>query len=300
VGDVIRTEALTKFYGRSRGVVDLDLTVRPGEVFGFLGPNGAGKTTTIRLLLDFIRPTRGRVEVLGMDSRRQSVEVRRRVGYLPGELVLYENLTGHELLTYLDNLRGRTGLRHARWLAERLDLDLSRHIRALSKGNKQKLGVVQALMHRPELLIMDEPTGGLDPLVQQEFNRLVREATAEGATFFLSSHILSEVEHLADRVGIVREGRLVLVEEVDALKARALRRLELDFARPLPAGAFEGLPGVRELTVDGCVVRCAVEGSVDALVKEAARHELLNLVSHEPDLEEIFLAYFREDEPHAA
>ncbi|MGH3372311.1 MAG: ABC transporter ATP-binding protein [Nocardioidaceae bacterium] len=300
MGEVIRTEGLTKYYGRSRGVVDLDLAVRPGEVFGFLGPNGAGKTTTIRLLLDFIRPTRGRAEVLGMDARRRSVEIRRRVGYLPGELALYENLTGHELLTYLDNLRGRADHGHAKSLAERLDLDLSRHIRALSKGNKQKLGVVQALMHRPELLIMDEPTGGLDPLVQREFNRMVREATSDGATLFLSSHVLSEVEHLADRVGIVRQGRLVVVEEVGALKAKAVRRLELDFARPVPPSAFDSLPGVRDLAVDGAVVRCAVEGSVDALVKAAARYEVLNLISHEPDLEEIFLAYFREDEPDAA
>jgi ABC-2 type transport system ATP-binding protein len=235
-----------------------------------------------------------------MDTRTRSVEVRRLVGYVPGELGLYENLTGRELLAYLANLRGRVERRRVDDLAGRLGLDLSRHVHDLSKGNKQKLGLVQAFMHRPELLVLDEPTGGLDPLVQQEFHRLVGETTAAGGTVFLSSHMLSEVEHLAHRVAIVREGRLVVVEEVAALKARALRRLELDFARPVPPGAFSSVPGVRELAVDGAVLRCAVEGSVDALVKAAARFEVLNVASHEPDLEEIFLAYYRKDAPNAA
>src|SRR5512132_1149188 len=304
MGDAIRTEGLTKYYGRgrrrSRGLEGLDLTVRPGEVFGFLGPNGAGKTTTIRLLPDLIRPTGGRAEVLGMDTRTRSVDVRRLVGYVPGELGLYENLTGRELLAYLANLRGRADQSYVDELAGRLGLDLSRHVHDLSKGNKQKLGLVQAFMHRPELLVLDEPTGGLDPLVQQEFHRLVADHTAAGGTVFLSSHMLSEVEHLAHRVAIVRDGRLAVVEEVAALKARALRRLELDFARPVPPGAFAGLPGVRELAVDGAVLRCAVEGSVDAVVKAAARFEVLNVVSHEPDLEEIFLAYYRKDASDAA
>jgi ABC-2 type transport system ATP-binding protein len=304
MGDAIRTEGLTKYYGRgrrrSRGLEGLDLTVRPGEVFGFLGPNGAGKTTTIRLLLDLIRPTGGRAEVLGMDTRTRSVDVRRLVGYVPGELGLYENLTGRELLAYLANLRGRADQSYVEELAGRLGLDLSRHVHDLSKGNKQKLGLVQAFMHRPELLVLDEPTGGLDPLVQQEFHRLVADHTAAGGTVFLSSHMLSEVEHLAHRVAIVRDGRLAVVEEVAALKARALRRLELDFARPVPPGAFAGLPGVRELAVDGAVLHCAVEGSVDAVVKAAARFEVLNVVSHEPDLEEIFLAYYRKDASDAA
>jgi ABC-2 type transport system ATP-binding protein len=304
MGDAIRTEGLTKYYGRgrrrSRGLEGLDLTVRPGEVFGFLGPNGAGKTTTIRLLLDLIRPTGGRAEVLGMDTRTRSVDVRRLVGYVPGELGLYENLTGRELLAYLANLRGRADRSYVDELAGRLGLDLSRHVHDLSRGNKQKLGLVQAFMHRPELLVLDEPTGGLAPLVQQEFHRLVADHTAAGGTVFLSSHMLSEVEHLAHRVAIVRDGRLAVVEEVAALKARALRRLELDFARPVPPGAFAGLPGVRELAVDGAVLHCAVEGSVDAVVKAAARFEVLNVVSHEPDLEEIFLAYYRKDASDAA
>ena len=297
--DAIRLEGVTKWYGHNRGVDDLNLAVRPGEVFGFLGPNGAGKTTTIRLLLDLIRPSAGRVWLLGADVRRQSLWVRRRVGYLPGELALYENLTGRELLAYLGNLRGG-GMPLAVELAERLGLDLSRHIHDLSKGNKQKLGVVQALMHRPQVVIMDEPTAGLDPLVQQEFGRLVREVAAEGRTVFLSSHVLSEVEHMTDRVGIVREGRLVLVERLQTLRRRALRRVELEFARAVPPAGFANLPGVRDLEVTGNRLHCSVVGSVDALIKAAAGYEVLNVTSHEPDLEEIFLAFFREGVPDAA
>jgi ABC-2 type transport system ATP-binding protein len=300
VGDAICTEGLTKYYGRHRGVAELDLAVRPGEVFGFLGPNGAGKTTTIRLLLDLIRPTGGRAEVLGMDTRSHSVEIRRRVGYLSGELALYENLTGRELLDYIANLRGLGDRRLAGQLCQRLDLDPAHHVHDLSRGNKQKLGLVLALMHRPELLLLDEPTSGLDPLVQQEFHQIVREATAEGRTVFLSSHVLSEVERMADQVGIIREGRLVDQLKISALKTHALRRLELDFTRPVPAAVFERLPGVVEVEVSGSVVRCAVQGSVDALIKTAAGYELVNLVSHEPDLEEIFLAYYRRGAPDAA
>ncbi|HSR25709.1 MAG TPA: ABC transporter ATP-binding protein, partial [Candidatus Eisenbacteria bacterium] len=253
--------------------------------------NGAGKTTTIRLLLDLIRPTRGTIELLGQDPRRQGVAVRRRVGYLPGDLVLYENLTGGELLHYLSHLRRMTDRSYAGELADRLDLDLTRHIHDLSKGNKQKLGVVQALMHRPELVILDEPTSGLDPLVQQEFHRLVREAAGEGRTVLLSSHVMSEVEHMADRVAILRSGRLAVVERVEVLKSRALRRLELDFAEPVPQEAFVGVPGLRDLDVSGATVRCTLTGAVGPLMRVATRYELLNVTSHEPDLEEIFLGY---------
>ena len=293
---VILTEDLTKFYGRHRGLVELNLEVRSGEVVGYLGPNGAGKSTTIRLLLDFIRPTKGRAEIFGKNARLDSLAIRRRVGYLPGELSAYEGLTGWELLTYFANLRGGVDRRYVGTLAERLELDLTRKIRTLSRGNKQKVGLVQAFMGKPELLILDEPTGGLDPLMQQEFYRMVREAKSQGQTVFLSSHVLAEVERIADRVGIIREGSLVLDEEVAALKAKALRQLEIHFAEPPPVEAFRDIPGVREVSVEGNDLKCSVVGSVDALIKAASRFEVVNISSHEPDLEDIFLDYYRESD----
>ncbi|WP_287152956.1 ABC transporter ATP-binding protein [Candidatus Solincola tengchongensis] len=290
----ILTRGLTKYYGRKRGVEDLDLRVERGEVFGFLGPNGAGKTTTIRLLLDLIRPTRGKAEVLGMDARVRGVEIRKRLGYLPGDLALYDNLTGEELLRYLAGLRGGADWGYVRYLAERLQCDLTLRIKSLSRGNKQKIGIVQAFMHRPELLIMDEPTNGLDPLMQHEFHRLVRETSEAGATFFISSHNLPEVERMCDRVGIIREGRLVAVDEVEALKRKALRRLEIHFASPVPPGDFAAIPGVKDLRVEDRTLTCSLTGSVDALIKAAARFEVLNVVSPEVGLEEIFMHYYRE------
>jgi ABC-2 type transport system ATP-binding protein len=292
----LRTEALTKRYGRVVGIRDLSLEVREGEVFGFLGPNGAGKTTTIRLILDLLRPTSGRAEVLGLDARRDSVEVRRRTGYLPGDLELYERLTPRELVRYFGDLRGGVDHGYAEGLADRLDLDLDRRIGALSKGNRQKAGLVQAFMHRPSLLVLDEPTSGLDPLVQHEFNRLLREVAADGAAVFLSSHVLVEVERSVDRVAIVRRGELAVVEEIGALKEQAVRELEVHFAAAPPAGAFDALGGVAEVGRDDSAVRFAVQGSLDRLVKALAEHEVVNVVSREPDLEEIFLGYYRDEE----
>ncbi len=298
---VISTHGLTKYYGRSRGIVDVDLVVEQGEVFGFLGPNGAGKTTTIRLLLDLIRPTRGGAEVLGLDVRRDRLAIHRRVSYLPGELALYGDLTGTQVLDYLGNLRGGVPRAGIAALADRLQLDLSRRIKALSLGSKQKVGLVAAFMGRPELLILDEPSIGLDPLVQQEFERMVEEVRADGRTVFLSSHILPEVEHLCDRVGIIREGHLVAVETVANLKARALRRLEIDFAGDAPPAIFAGLPGVQEVTLHDGVLRCTVMGDLDALVKAAARFHVRDIHTVETSLEEIFLAYYGEEaNRHAA
>jgi ABC-2 type transport system ATP-binding protein len=297
---VVRAEGLTKFYGRDRGVLDLTFEVEGGEVLGFLGPNGAGKTTTIRLMLDLIRPTRGRVELFGVDPRRD-VGLRRRVGYLPGDLRLYERLTGRELLTYFAHLRNVDGLGVAPQLAERLELELDRPIRALSKGNRQKVGLVQAFMHRPDLLVLDEPTVGLDPLIQQTFYELVAEAKAGGATVFLSSHILPEVQHVADRVALVRDGSLVLVAGVDELRARALSRVVVTFATPPPPGAFTDLGGVREVGRHGHTVVFSLEGEADALVKAIARHRVVALDSREADLEDVFLALYRPTEaPDAA
>jgi len=297
---VIRTEGLTKFYGRQRGAIGLQFEVRRGEVFGYLGPNGAGKTTTIRTLLDFIRPTRGCATIFGLDTHRDSRAIRRRVGYLPGELALYEKLTGVELLRYVSHLREGVEWRFVEELATRLDCDLSHAIHTLSHGNRQKIGLLQAFMHKPELLILDEPTLGLDPLVQQEFYRLLAEVKADGRTVFLSSHILPEVERVCDRVGIIREGRLIAVESVATLKARALRRLEVHFAVPVPQEAFARVAGVRDVTVENSILRCTVMGSLDALIKAAAQFEVVNVISHEPSLEEIFLAYYSGGENHAA
>ncbi len=290
---VILTEGLTKRYGQRRGLDGLDLTVRSGEVFGYLGPNGAGKTTTIRLLLDLIRPTGGRVRVLGRDPRTDGVALRRRIGYVPGDFTVDGRQPVHELLTYLGNLRGGVPRPRIDALATRLDLDLGARIRSLSKGNRQKVGLVQAFVHAPELLILDEPTSGLDPLVRHEFLALVREARAAGQTVFMSSHVLSEVQQTADRVGIVRDGRLVAVEGVETLRERAVRRVEIHFDAPAPAEAFATLAGVHEARVDGAVLRCRLDGRADALVKAAARFTVLSLLAEEPDLEEVFFTYYQ-------
>ena len=296
---VIETDDLTKYYGSTRGIEGLNLEVRQGEVFGFLGPNGAGKTTTIRLVLDLIRPSRGAARVLALDARRDAIRIHARTGYLPGELALYDGLTGTEMLQYAANLRGGVDWPFVDQLAERLRCDLSRSIGTLSTGNKHKVGLIHALMHRPELLILDEPTSGLDPLVQQEFQQLLEEVRAEGRTVFLSSHILPEVENVCDRVGIIREGQLVTVQQVDALKESALSHLEFRFASEVAVDEFASLPGVREATAEGTVVRCTVAGSVDAVLKAAARHEVLHVVSHEPSLEQVFLAYYTDGDDDA-
>jgi ABC-2 type transport system ATP-binding protein len=296
---IVHAELLTKRYNGDRGVHELTFEVGWGEVFGYLGPNGAGKTTTIRLLLDLIRPTTGRVEVFGLDPRRDALAIRRRVGYLPGDLRLYERLTGRQQLRYFASLRGMDGLGEGLRIAERLELDLDRRIRALSRGNRQKVGLVQAFMHNPDLLVLDEPTSGLDPLVQQVFHELVAEATADGRTVFISSHVLSEVQRIADRVAVIREGRLELVESVETLRARAFTRVEAVFAAAPPAGVFDGLPGVHELERRGTTMLFALEGHADPLVKALAHFEVLAIDVHEADLEDLVLALYRGAGPRA-
>ena len=274
--------------------MDLDLDVLPGEVFGYLGPNGAGKSTTIRLLLDLIRPTAGSVALFGLDSRRDAVATRRRLGYLPGDLRLSDRLTAREQLDSLVRLRGGAApLRES--LCERLGVMLDRPIRELSRGNRQKIGIVQAFMHRPELAVLDEPTSGLDPLLQAEVRLLLRETAADGRTVFLSSHSLDEVQHTADRVGIIRAGRLIDVDRVETLRERALRHVSVTFAEPVDPGEFAALAGVRLEHVEGSSLRLsATESAMDALVKAAARHQVVDLVSAPADLEEIFLELYRE------
>jgi ABC-2 type transport system ATP-binding protein len=298
----IHTEQLTKFYGEHRGIVEVDLDVAEGEAFGFLGPNGAGKTTMIRTLLDHIRPTSGRAEIFGIDTTADPVAIHRRLGYLPGEFVLYDKLTGGQTIKYFANLRGGVDSAYQADLVTRLDVDLSRKFREYSKGNKQKIGLIIALQHRPDLLMLDEPTSGLDPLVQQEFFAVIREAKAEGRTMFMSSHILSEVERTCDRVAIIRDGRLVRVDRVEALRDMAHHQVELRFVGPVPKEEFESLPGVTDVVAEDHVLRMRVAGAITPVVQAAARYELSDFVSREPSLEETFLAEYgpRPSEPAAA
>jgi ABC-type multidrug transport system ATPase subunit len=289
---------LTKHYGRKRGVIDLSFQVVEGEVFGFLGPNGAGKTTTMRLLMALLFPDSGSARIAGLDCWRRSVDVKRVLGYLPGELAFDPNLTGGQILAYYANLRGGVDRAHLERLVSRLDLDISRRFRHYSHGNKQKVGLIQAFMHRPRLLILDEPTSGLDPLNQHEFGQMVAEVRGEGRTVFLSSHILSEVESMCDRVGIIRDGRLVRVGSVAELKDIKHHEVDLTFTFAPPAAAFREVAGVERVEVlpDGRTLRVTIHGDVDPLIKMAARYPLANFISREPSLEDVFLRFYQDDE----
>jgi ABC-2 type transport system ATP-binding protein len=291
---VISTSGLSKDYGSGRGLFGLDLEVGPGEIFGFLGPNGAGKSTTMRLLLDLIRPSSGSARILSYDTRRESVEIRRRVGFLPGDLAMYPKLTGRSLLDYFAQLRGGVDPRLRASLAERFDAELERPLGKLSTGNRQKIGLIQAFMHEPELLILDEPIAGLDPLVQRSFHALLREVTGEGRTVFLSSHTLSEVEHVTSRLAILRQGRLVVTDSLENLRNVAVQRLEIEFAQPVSAAEFRGLAGVKNVEVSGRLATIGFEGSADAIVKAAAAYEVLAIRPREDDLEDIFLRFYGE------
>jgi ABC-2 type transport system ATP-binding protein len=292
----IETTGLSKTYrGGVRALSGLDLRLERGEVLGYLGPNGAGKSTTLRLLLDLIRPTGGSARILGLDVRIDGVEVRRRVGYVPGDLRLFDRLTGREQLDSLARLRGGLIAELRDELCDRFAVVLDRPIRDLSKGNRQKLGLVQAFMHRPEVLVLDEPTSGLDPLLQEEFRRLLRETVDDGRAVFLSSHSLDEVQHVADRVAIIRGGRLVDVDSVEGLREHALRRVTIHFVGAADAAPFAALPAVRIDAVEGTVLRLSVpEATMDAVVKVAGRSTILDFVSEPADLEEIFLTRYRE------
>jgi ABC-2 type transport system ATP-binding protein len=290
----IHTERLTKHYGDVEALVDLDLDVRPGEIFGFLGPNGAGKTTTIRTLMDEIRPTSGSATIAGLDTHRDSVEIRRHVGYIPGDLAMYPNLTGRDTLTYFANLRGGVDWGVVDALAERLESDLSKKVGDLSTGNRQKVGLIQAFMNTPDVLIMDEPSSGLDPLVQREFQQMMKEAANRGASIFLSSHTLSEVQRVADRVGIIRTGHLIAVEGVQELRSKAIRRVDLFFDAAVEAAPFESVPGARDVEVRNHHVSMSFDGHMDELLRVAtSRYTLVDINTQEADLEEIFLTYYR-------
>jgi ABC-2 type transport system ATP-binding protein len=296
------TRGLVKFYGSVQALRGVDLLVKRGEILGFLGPNGAGKTTTIRCLLDLIRPNAGTARVLGFDPQADPVTVRARTGYLPGELSMEDNLRAESQLRYYSDLRGnRIEWPFVRQLAKRLDLDLSMPIKNLSKGNKQKVGVVQALMHRPELLLLDEPTAGLDPLMQQEVYRLLREARSDGATVFFSSHIIGEVEALADRVAIIREGLIVEEAEPNGLVGMAMRRARIRFKEPVDPGRLAHVAGVSLLSEsNGLSVTLQVEGEMDGLIKALAAFPVSDFETEHPSLEEVFLAYYEGDDKEAA
>jgi ABC-2 type transport system ATP-binding protein len=290
---VIRTERLVKDYGRVRALAGVDLEVHRGEIFGFLGPNGAGKSTTIRVLLDLLRPTAGHAEVLGVTPAQGGAELRRRIGYLPGELALRGRQTAGVFLRHLANLRGGAGADRIAPLAERFGLDLDRPIRGLSKGNKQKVGVVQAFMHAPELLILDEPTSGLDPLLQREFLDLTGEARDRGASVFMSSHVLSEIEDIAGRVAIIRAGEIVDIDDVGTLRHRAGQAVELQFGGHVDVEAFRDLPGVHDPVVTGTTLTCLLRGEPDALLKAAARHRVIRWTASDRELEGLFLDFYR-------
>ena len=293
----IETAGLTKYYGQTPGIVDLDLAVDVGEVFGFIGPNGAGKTTTIRLLLNLLHPTRGSGSIFGMDIVSHSLPIRRRVGYVPGDLALYPSMTGREFLLYFSRLRGIDTAAATARLAERFDLDLDRRIKEYSKGNRQKVGLVNAFMHEPELLILDEPTGGLDPLMQQEFAELLAEVGREGRTVFLSSHYLPEVERMADRVGIVRQGRLIAVDTLGGFRSRIQSNLSIEFGSPVDPTTFTSIEGVTVIDTHkgGALLRLSVAGSQDAVIKAAAAWDVRSVTSEEADLDDVFLSYYGPD-----
>jgi ABC-2 type transport system ATP-binding protein len=294
----ILSQGLVKSYGRVQALHGVDLEVKQGEIFGFLGPNGAGKTTTIRCMLDLIRPQGGTLRVLGYDPQVDHMAIRVRSGYIPGELHLDENMTGQGALTYFDSLRGGiVDWGYVNRLAERLKVDLKRPIRNLSHGNKQKIGIIQGLMHQPELLLLDEPTLGLDPLMQQEVLRLLREARTNGATVFFSSHIINEVEALAERVAIIRQGIVVEVVEVAALQERALRRVHIRFSIPVDYQPILQLPEVEFLGKDdqtGLLLQ--VKGDMDQLIKTLAKFPVVDFETQRPSLEEVFLTYYKNDQ----
>jgi len=294
---IIEVERLTKSYGGKRGIVDVSLEVGEGEVFGFLGPNGAGKTTTIRILMALLRADSGRARIAGLDCWEKSIDVKRLIGYVPGEPSLDPNLTGGQILEYFANLRGGVDQSYLKKLVDRFDLDTSRKFRQYSTGNKRKVVLIQAFMHRPRVLVLDEPTSGLDPLNQQEFDAMVREARDEGRTVFFSSHVLSEVEKTCSRIGIIREGRLVRVGGIHELAEIKRYEITITFAQLVPAESFASLEGVTsaEPLNNGAGVRLAVQGPADAVIKAAARYPVVSLTSVEPSLEDTFLRFYEAD-----
>ena len=298
---IIQTHALSMIYKsgktETKALNNLTLNVQQGEIFGYLGPNGAGKTTTIRMLLDLIRPTSGSAQIFGLDIREHSIAIHRRIGFLPGELNLWKNRTGNQIVHYLASVRGDVAgiTQHADEIAERLKLDLTKQVRDYSSGNKRKLGLVLAMMHNPDLLILDEPTGGLDPLIQQTFHQMMKEYREQGKTVFLSSHVLSEVQTICDRVGILRDGELKAVETVEKLTHVEFRWVEVNFRDAVPKGLQNRLmemQNVDQVEMNGSSVRLQLFGDFDPLMRVISEGYVENLHIEAPSLEEIFLAFY--------
>jgi ABC-2 type transport system ATP-binding protein len=294
----IELRGLTKDYGSLRALDNVSLTVEPGEVFGFLGPNGAGKTTTIRVIFDLIRPTAGAAFVMGLNCQTESLQTREHMGYLAGDFRVYEDLTGQQALDFFSSLRGVVDQGYVREMAQRLDFDTSRVIRTYSKGNRQKLGILLALMHRPSLLVLDEPTSGLDPLVQETFEDIITKFAADGGTVFFSSHVLSEVEHLCHRAAFLRDGKLVAVEDIGAIKGRSLHVLEVTFDAPVSPNEFE-IDGVRVIDARDATLQLEARDNLDAVLKQVARHTVIDLRTEQPSLEATFRAYYEGTEETA-
>ena len=282
---------LTKFYGATRGIENLDLTVGHGEIFGFLGPNGAGKTTTIRMLMGLIRPTAGSAMVVGLDAWKQSVEIKRHVGAIQGDVRLYEHMHVQELLDYIDGFRSSAGSLRAE-LVERLDLAVGKKVKSLSRGNRQKVAIVVAMMHDPEILILDEPTLGLDPLMQQVFYAILGEFKQRGKTVFLSSHILSEVERVCDRVGIVKEGNLMDVRSIEELRQNKIRHMDVSFSGEVDISRLKALPQVLDVKRLDSYLRITLRGDIDAIIKEIARYQVVDLTFTQPSLEDFFMSFY--------
>ncbi|MGB3327754.1 MAG: ABC transporter ATP-binding protein [Thermomicrobiales bacterium] len=291
----IQLVSLTKRYGTRRGIEDLDLTVERGEIFGFLGPNGAGKSTTLRTMLGFLHPTSGHAQVLGLDTQTQRRAVHERIGNLPGEFALDDRMTGHALLALFARLHGLDDLSYAHAIAERLDADLDHPMRRLSRGQKQKIGIIQALMHQPDLVVLDEPTGGLDPLAQERFLALLAEARSRGQTVFFSSHVLSEVERVADRVAIIRDGRLVEIARTADLTGRAIRHVTIGLTAPPDAAFLERLgqtPGLQDVALAGTTITLTVQGDPNPLVRLLGEETIASIEIVRPSLEEMFLSFY--------
>ncbi len=292
--NAIETRGLTKYYGKSRGIVDVNLSVLKGEVFGFIGPNGAGKSTTIRTLLAFLRPTRGSAKVFNMDCISMSHEIKKRIGYVPSEVNFYDDMKVKDLLQYSAKLHRKKCKKKTDELIEQLELDINKKINTLSSGNKKKVAVIQALMHEPELLILDEPTGGLDPLMQNKLYKILEEEKKRGGTVFFSSHILSEVQRICDRVAIIREGKIAKIETVDKLRADRQKKIRIVFGKNNIQQGFN-IEGVHDCKVKENTMEFIYSGRINPVIKELSRRDIDNIWIDEPSLEEIFMHYYEKE-----